>query len=204
MTANETVSGHGLRSMLRTFGLVQRPQRGTVVRALFAAIVVAAIFWYFGATIWYALLFGNALTTLGLVLTARATLSERGETAWRGEGVHVSSGARNNVAELSWSLESRFGRVSHAALVSVNDVARRRLAERQIDLRESSDRAQIEQLIGRRAYLLLVSRSRRRPYLRSLVQCLDALDALETSRSSEPSPVASRSRRAGTTLSRTA
>ena len=70
MTANETVSGHGPRSMLRTFGLVQRPQRGTVVRALFAAIVVAAIFWYFGATIWYALLFGNALTTLGLVLNS--------------------------------------------------------------------------------------------------------------------------------------
>ena len=179
-------------------------RRGTVVRALLSAILLAAIFWYFGADVWYALLFASALTTVALVLSARSTLADRGQTAWRGEGVHVQSGARNNVAELSWSLESRFGRVSHAALVSVSDVARRRLAARHLDLREPNDRAQIEQLIGRRAYLLLVSRPRRRPYLRSLVHCLDALDALETSRQSASTPVASKSRRAGSTLSRTA
>ena len=177
--------------------------RGTVVRAVLAAVVIAAICWYFGASVWYALVFGGALTTVGLVLTSRDTLFQRASTTWPNVPVVLRSGARNNVAELSWSLESRFGRVSHAALVSVCDVARRRLEARQLDLRDVADRAPIEALIGRRTYALLVARPRRRPRLRSLVRALDALDALEPG-SDGTSPVASRSPHQVSTLRRTA
>jgi hypothetical protein len=178
----------------RLLGTVQPPRWQSVVRALVAAIGVAAICWYFGADVWHSLLFGSILTTVGLVFSTRWTLPDRGATDWRGDAGHVRAGSRNDIAELSWSLETSYGRVSRIALSKVQQLARRRLAMRQLDPREPTHRAQIEQLLGRRAYALLVSRGPRRPYFRSLLHCLDALDAIDPARPTQQPKVASGSR----------
>jgi cell division protein FtsL len=178
----------------RFLGTVQPLRWQSVVRALVAAMGVAAICWYFGADVWHSLLFGSILTTVGLVLSSRWTLPNRGDTDWRGDALHVRAGSRNDVAELSWSLETSYGRVSRSALSTVQQLARRRLAMHQLDPREATHRAQIEQLVGGRAYVLLVSRGRRRPYLRSLLHCLDALDAIEPARPTRQPQAASGSR----------
>ena len=74
----------------------------------------------------------------------------------------------------------------------VRQLARQRLALHQLDLNDPADRPRIEQLIGHRAYAVLVRGERRPPFLRSFLHCLDALDALDPTR---PTASPSRSRR---------
>ena len=178
----------------RAFGPLRPPTWLQVTRVLMVAIGVAAICWFFGADAWHSILLGSVVTTVGLVISSRGTLSERGDTEWRDER-RARAGARNDVAQLSWSLRPSFGRVSNTALWRVQQLARRRLALHQLDIREPAQRRQIEQLIGRRAYALLVSDGRRPPHLRSLLHSLDALDGLGAIDPTQRTPLASRPRR---------
>jgi hypothetical protein len=157
-------------------GGLRRPRRRVIVAVLLAALLIVALCWYLGADIWHALLFGAVLTTFGLLGTTRAQLSVG---PWIETHRRNREGARNEVAELSWSLRGSWREVSPRALWRVQDLGRRRLAHRGLDIRDPGDRDQIEQLTGSRAYRVLVSRNRRPPTLRSVVHCLDVLDAIE-------------------------
>jgi hypothetical protein len=162
------------------FALVRLPGRPTMVRILSVALLVAVIAWYFGADAWHSVLLGVGLTTLGLIFFLDTAGSELSDADWRGHGIGNREGARSDVTELSWSLRGSYGRVDNRAVWRIRGVARQRLLQYQLDLFNPADRRNIEQLIGRRAYVVLVRDARRPPWLRSFIHCLDALDALET------------------------
>ena len=67
----------------------------------------------------------------------------------------------------------------------MRQLARHRLAQHQLDLNDPADRYEVELLIGRSAYTVLV-RSKGRPLLRSFLHCLDALDAMDRTRPRGP------------------
>jgi hypothetical protein len=151
------------------------------------AFAVAAIFWFFGADLWHSILLGVVLTTMALVVSTRRSVFDHGDTNWRGSDVRNREGARNDVDQLSWSLRTRYGRVGDTALRRVQRLAGLRMARFGLDLREPLDRGAIERLIGHRTYVVLTRNSRRPPTMRSLLQCLDALDSLIASRSTTSS-----------------
>lgn len=163
------------RSLL---GLVRLPQRRVTALALIVVVLVAAVCWYFGTDVWHSLLLGGVLTTVGLISLVGIPARDPSVTEWRAGPSPNREGARGDVAELSWSLRTSYGgRVDIRAVSRVRQLARRRLALHQLDLNDPADRPGVEALIGRSAYAVLVHRDRR-PMLRSLLHCLDALDTL--------------------------
>jgi len=164
------------------------------------AVLVAAFCWYFGVDVWHAVLLGSVLTTVGLISMVGTADGDLGNTDWRGGARPNRDGARGEVAELSWSLRTSYGRVNHKAVTRVRQLARHRLAQHQLDLNDPADRRGVELLIGRNAYAVLVL-SERRPFLRSFLHCLDALDSMDGMRPTAPP---SRRRRQGPPRLRTA
>ncbi len=159
-------------------GLARLPRRKATIWAFIAAFAVAATCWYFGADVWHSIILGCALTTVGVIILVATADRELGNTDLRSTPRSNREGARGEVAELSWSLRTSYGRVDNRAVSRVRQLARHRLALHQLDLNDPADRGAVEQLIGPSAYNVLV-RSERRPLLRSLLHCLDALDALD-------------------------
>jgi hypothetical protein len=182
----QTEAGHSLS------GLVRPPGRRAATCVLIVALLVAAICWYFGADVWHSILLGGVLTTVGLIALVGAASPDLSDTGWRSGGRPSRHGARSEVADLSRSLRGSYGRVDRRAVWRVRQLARHRLALHQLDLHDPADRRRIEQLIGRRAYAVLARGERRPPLLRSLLHCLDVLDALDHTRPAAPP---SRSRR---------
>jgi hypothetical protein len=170
--------------------IIRHPGTRAAARRLLLALALAGAAWYFGADPWHAVLLGGLLAT-ALWVTAVVTLGGEGEqTDWPDIEDGDPSGARTDIARLSVSLRGRRGRVSDTSVAQVRRIAERRLAERELNLRNPADRARIEQLIGGPAYRLLVrGRLARQPTLRALVRCLDRLDALEAPRHGKPSRV---------------
>lgn len=165
--------------------LLRPPEPRVAIRAVIVVLLVAAICWYFGADVWHSILLGSVITTVGLVGLIGAAL-DIGDTSWRSGGRNDPTGSRTDVAELSWRLRGSYGRVETVAVWRVRRIAQQRLASRHLDLLDPADRRSIEELIGHRAYAILVRGERRPPLLRSLLRCLDALDALDAGRPAAP------------------
>ena len=171
--------------------LLRPPERRLVIRVAIVAALVTVICWYFGADVWHSILLASVLTTAGLVCLI-GTAHDVGDTSWRSGGRADRTGSRNDVAELSWLLRGSYGRVQNAAVWRVRRIAQQRLARHHLDLVNPADRREIEELIGHRAYAILGGGDRRPPLLRSLLSSLDALEALDPTRSAA---LRSRSRR---------
>jgi hypothetical protein len=148
-------------------------------------LMLSAIFWYFGADVWHSILLGGAVTSIIVAASACRALEMTRElrgTAWRSSRQTSLRGSRRDVTFLSSSMSEGWGRVGYMAESRVRNLARQQLALHHLDLEGPGDRLEVEQLIGRRAYRLLARdgrRRRRRMRLRSLVHCLDVLDALD-------------------------
>jgi hypothetical protein len=177
---------------------LQRPARRTAVRVTLIALLVAAICWFFGADVWHSILFGTVLTAVGLIVL-RGLGPDVGTVSWRASG-NNRHGARRDVDQLSWAMRGSYGRVDGAAVWRVQRLAAQRLALHHLELQNAADRSRIEQLLGRRAYLLLARGERRPVSLRALLQCLDALDVLDALALTQPAPPLQSSRSRKLTL----
>jgi hypothetical protein len=166
--------------------LLQRQTRRIGMRVAIVALLLAAICWFFGADVWHSILFGTVLTAVGVILL-RGLGPDVGAVSWRASGSN-RHGSRRDVDQLSWSMRGSYGRVDGAAIWRVQRLAAHRLAVHQLDLQDPADRPRIEQLLGRRAYLLLARGERRPVSLRALLQCLDALDVLDALALTRPAP----------------
>lgn len=151
------------------------------------ALLVAAICWYLGTDVWHSVLLGCVLTTVGVAGLVGSGIPEPGDSFRWHLRRPSRDGARGEIAELSWALRGRYGRVTDRAVWRLQRLARQRLALHQLELNDPADRLAIERLIGRRAYAVLVKRRHRPPFLGSLLHCLDMLDALDPSRPTRPS-----------------
>jgi hypothetical protein len=155
------------------------PWRGSAVIVSVCAPVVTLVCWYFGADVWHAVAIAACVCAVGVAWAAwpeEQLAPWHKHDEWRG-------GGRSDVVRLSWSLYRRRGRASAEALRRVQAIGWRRLASRQLDPLEPSHAPAIERLIGGPALAVLLaserSSSSQPPTMRSLVHCLDALDALE-------------------------
>ncbi|MDE3133563.1 MAG: hypothetical protein KGL15_05815 [Acidobacteriota bacterium] len=167
--------------------LLRRPTRRETVRTAAAAALAAVICWYFGVNVWHSILLGCALTVASLAVMAGGSTPELRNLSWR----HLSRrrlGSRNEIARLSQSLRSGWEPVGLTAERRMHQIARRRLALEGLDLLNRDHREAIERLIGGRAYQTLVHPLGRRPRLRALLRCLDALDAIEAGHYMPPQP----------------
>ncbi len=161
------------------------PTRATA-RALITALLIATICWYLRCRRLALAPVRRRPDDRGLRSTWAPAPPDPGDTEWRAVGRSNLAGARSDVAQLSGSLRGRYGRVGHGVVWRLQQIARHRLARYQLDLGDPADGPRIEQLIGRRAYGLIIGGRRRPPLLRSVLHCLDALDALDGTRPTAP------------------
>lgn len=171
--------------------LLRLPTRRETIRAAAAATLAAVICWYFGVNVWHSILLGCAVTVASFAVMAGGSTPELRELSWH----HRSRrrlGSRNEVARLSQSLRSGWEPVGLTAERRMHQIARRRLALEGLDLLNRDHRDAIQRLIGGRAYRTLVHPHGRRPRLRALLRCLDALDAIDARHYPPPQPSARR------------
>jgi hypothetical protein len=159
-------------------GVFRSQWRGSALIVSVGGPIVAIVCWYFGADVWHAIAIAACVCAAGV---AWAAWPEERATPWHDHD-EWQSGGRSDVVRLSWSLYRRRGRASAEALRRVQAIGRRRLALRQLDPLDPSHAPAIERLLGGEALAVLRSSERDSappPTMRSLVHCLDALDALE-------------------------
>ena len=155
-----------------------RLSRREAIRIVCGAVLVTALCWYFGTDVWHAILLGCAITVLGLAVEVATSAPEARDLSWLGGARSRREGSRNDVASLSSSLHVGWGLVGLTAERHLHQLARRRLALEGLDLQNADDRVAIESRIGTRAYRVLVLDRRRQLRLRTLMHCLQVLDAL--------------------------
>jgi hypothetical protein len=154
------------------------PHRRVTIRAGLSVLVIAFICWFARVDVWHAVLLGVGITVIGLIASAVDMFNSE-STRWQGSTDTNRQGARNDIVHLSASLRGGAGRVKRPVVVRVQRLAAQRLADRGLDLSRAEDRPQIEALIGRGPYRVLAQNRRRPPLLRSVMACLDAIDALD-------------------------
>jgi hypothetical protein len=172
--------------------MLHAPTWREATQTLLAGGVVAAICWYLGVDVWHSILLGCAITVTTLALLVGGSAPDARDLGWR-PGTRASrEGSRSDVASLSASLRSGWGFVGLSAERRLQQIARRRLALEGLDLRNPEHRAAIERHVGARTYRVLASSQGRVPSLRTLLKCLDTLDAIDSTHYPAPQPRARR------------
>lgn len=141
---------------------------------------LSLVAWYLGANVWHSILVGGAVT---VVLRAASLVSEPSEIGfdWRPERRTRARGGRSDVSSLAMSVRPHWGRTGVTADRRVVEIGRRRLALHHLDLANPDHHAQIQQLVGRRAFRSLTRDDYRGMRMYSLLHLLDRLDALDGS-----------------------
>jgi hypothetical protein len=174
-----------LRHSLRR--LLEPQYRRDARRVLIVALLSGATCFYFGANPWYSVLVTMVIAAVGVLGSVALAGLEADDITWSDDDDVVDlGGGRNDVLTLSWLVRGSYGLVDRGAIRRVQALARRRLARHGLDLLDPSNRHQVEQLIGSRAYSVIVPGNRRRR-LRSLLHCLDVLDSLDPTNHPVPS-----------------
>jgi hypothetical protein len=179
-----------MRSLLSPFHTLDR--RSTV-GVFTLALVAAAICWFLGTNVWYAILIGTAATVMGIIARVITAETEARALGWGTEVRTNRSGARDDVLNLSWSMRGRGGRVGRTAEIKLRQTARRRLAIEGLNLDRPEDRVAIEARIGAPAYQLLTREDITGVKLSTMTACLDLLDSLDANH--YPAPQAQPRRR---------
>jgi hypothetical protein len=156
------------------------PHRRAVREILGPGVLIAVICWYFGVDVWHAVLLGCAIPVIALALLVGSMARDARDLSWRPGNRGHREGSRTDVANLSSSLRGGWGFVGLTADRQLQQIAQRRLAIEGLDLNNVEHQSAIERRIGAEAYGVLVSSQGRVPTLGALVNCLDALDAIDS------------------------
>jgi hypothetical protein len=162
-------------------GEVFRSQwRGSALIVSVGGPIVTLVCWYFGADDGHSVAIAACVCAVGVAWVA---WPEEQQAQWHDHD-GWQSGGRSDVVRLSWTLYRRRGLASAEAVRRVQAIGRRRLALHQLDPLEPSHAPAIERLVGGAALAVLRGSesslaSSQPPTMRSLVHCLDALDALD-------------------------
>lgn len=158
-----------------------------LLRVAGGALLLGVLAWFLGVDVWHAILVGCA-AMVGITAFLVGGAPEIRDLSWRPR-YRNTEGARSELANLAHSLRPQRGVVGLAAERRLRDLAARRLALHGLDLQSAADREATERLIGTRAYQLLVRPdATRRAKLRTVIRCLDLLDALDSDHYSAPRP----------------
>jgi len=152
----------------------RRGRRAALLWAAAVAVAAAALAYFAGVTAALSLLLAVTILAVGAV---SALLGGVHDERWPESTVELRSGARREVARLSWSMTDDDGRVADVAMHRLRALAAARLGERGIDLAEPPDREAAVALLGAEGYRLLTGPGRHRPD--ALIRCARAIERLE-------------------------
>lgn len=162
----------------------ERDRRRRLVRTLVLAVLVAALAWFVGVHWVQSLLLGAAVTVIGTVVGALDRLDDDPQLPPVDDG-GGSSGARREVSRLSWAMAGPENRVGDVPFRRIRAIADTRLRLRGLDPDDPDSRPAVEELLGPRAYAVLVADATRNPTVAVFEQCLTVLEGLD-----EQGPVA--------------
>lgn len=156
----------------------RRPRRislAPVGSAVAIAVPAGLFLWYVGISVASTVAFAVTVVASGIAWAGYA-----GSRAPAAPRLHPTPrpGLRTDVAQLSWALRGRDGRVSEPGERKVRMFARRRLARFGVDLDDPADGPRVQALIGDGPYALLTRSGGPPPSLGAIERCLDALDRL--------------------------
>jgi hypothetical protein len=160
--------------------MVSEMRSRAALRSVLAALVIAAICWYFGVDVWHALLLGTAITVIFLAVGVATSASDAALPSWRASERRGADGSRKDVETMAWSLRGSWGRIGLTAERELRRIARRRLALEGLDLSNPAHRPAIEALVGAPVYQVLTRERWGRLSLRTLGRTLDALDQVNS------------------------
>jgi hypothetical protein len=152
----------------------RRRRRVAVFWTLGVAAGIAGLAFFAGVTAPLSLLLGVTIVAAG---AAAALLAAPRDEHWPEARVVLRSGARREVARLSWSMVDDDGRVADVAVRRLRAFAAVRLAERGIDLDDPDHRPAAEAALGAAEYRLLTAPGRHRP--EALLRCARAIERLD-------------------------
>lgn len=152
----------------------RRRRRAALLWTAGGAAAIAGLAFFAGLTLLLSLLLGIGIVAVGAVV---ALLPAGQDERWPDARVVLRSGARREVARLSWSMVDDDGRVADVAVQRLRTVAAMRLADHGIDLDDPADRGAAETALGAPEYRLLTQPGRHRP--ESLIRCARAIERLD-------------------------
>lgn len=152
----------------------RRHRRAALLWTVAIAAGLSGLAFFAGVTLPLSVLLAVAIVAVGTVLTM---LAAGHDERWPEARVVLRSGARREVARLSWSMAEDDGRVSDAAVQRLRTLAAARLLRRGIDLADPADRQAAESALGTSAYRLLTEPGRHRP--EALLSCVSAIERLD-------------------------
>lgn len=113
--------------------------------SLLAGLVVGLVCWFSGMDLPHAVGVGAVVGAGGSCL---AMLRERPSVTWPDDPVAPREGARRDVAQLGWAVQTRSGTVTPEAVRHLRSVAAQTLALHGIDLDDPADRPAVERMLG--------------------------------------------------------
>jgi hypothetical protein len=152
----------------------RRRRRIALIWTAGTAAGVGGLAFFAGVTAPLSLLLGLSIVAAGAVA---ALLAGPRDEHWPESRVVLRSGARREVARLSWSMVDDDGRVADVAVQRLRAFAAARLAERGIDLDDPAQRQAAESALGAAEYRLLTAPGRHRP--ETLLRCARAIERLD-------------------------
>jgi hypothetical protein len=157
------------------------------------AAAVAAGAWLIGVDVVHALVIGLCLA---VVVIVAQTVDLAPDPGWEPEPPPARHGSRGELVSLAWTMVGRDGRAGERLLRRVRSVGAGRLARLGLDIGEPADDAAIRELLGARAWGVLVGRGGRAPSLADVehaVTCLERLEPREAVPATFPASVPSAS-----------
>jgi len=155
--------------------LLQPPRRARLQVALGVAAAAALALVLSGWTAAEVVTSALALLCAGVLVAA---LPGTPEHRWRVELPPSEPGGRSDLVGLSVAFTARQSGMGQAGLVRVQALGRSRLRRRGVDLDAPGGRAAAEELLGRAAVAVLLSRSSPTPRVRAVAHCLARVEAL--------------------------
>ncbi|HEY8282168.1 MAG TPA: hypothetical protein VIG28_06765 [Leifsonia sp.] len=140
-------SGAGPRNRERAArgALFSPGYRGRLVWSILAGVVIGVVVWFSGMDLPHAAGLGAVVAAGGVCL---AMLGERPSVQWPADPVAPREGARRDVAQLGWAVQTRSGTVTPEAVRHLRSVAAQTLALHGIELDEPAHRPAVERVLG--------------------------------------------------------
>ncbi|MBF5080743.1 hypothetical protein [Quadrisphaera sp. INWT6] len=164
--------------------LLQPPRRARLQVVVWAVAAVTLALVFAGWTAAEVVTSSLALLVAGVLV---ASLPGTPEHRWRFELPPSEPGGRSDLVGLSVAFTARQSGMGQAGLVRVQALGRSRLRRRGVDLDAPGGRAVAEELLGRAAVAVLLSRSSPTPRVRAVAHCLARVEALGSGAAPAPS-----------------
>lgn len=165
-----------------------------LVQTVIGLVIAVAVLWGMGLDLVHGVVLGAALVAL---IGLRKSPAVNNDQAWPDEeDTRSDTGARREVARLSWSMQGYESRVQRQSVGRLHQIAVYRLGELGLDLDDPRDYLACESALGVRAYQV-VSEPDVRPLYPDFVAAVGAVEKLAVGPGvSEASPEPTRARAA--------